>query len=142
METERRRTMKETEKKVMITPFGDNRTASAGMEVWGSGDGGLENPATIATWIMEHTFAGLRLPPRPSPKPRTLLSSATSDRIIAELFLRLAVANCRFRRAVVNLPLIQSQLSFQFSIEFGYLVTGGTFLVPADSRVISHSNCE
>lgn len=30
METERRRTMKETEKKVMITPFGNERTASAG----------------------------------------------------------------------------------------------------------------
>lgn len=44
METERRRTMKETEKKVMITPFGDNKIASAGMEVWGSGDGGFGEP--------------------------------------------------------------------------------------------------
>lgn len=35
METERRRMMKETRKKVMITPFEDDRTASASMEVWG-----------------------------------------------------------------------------------------------------------
>lgn len=108
--------------------------------MWGSGDGGFRNPATIATWVMEHTSVGLRPPPRPSPKSRTLPSSAASDRIIAELFL-LAVANCRFRRAVVNLPPIQSQLSSQFSLEFCYLVTGGTFFVP-DSRVIYQSNRE
>lgn len=39
METERSRTMKETEKKVMITPLGDDEIASAGMKVWGSGRG-------------------------------------------------------------------------------------------------------
>lgn len=32
------RIMKETEKKVMITPLADDRTASAGMKVWGSGE--------------------------------------------------------------------------------------------------------